>query len=70
MSIATIESQKITKSDLERYYRVDDIIIAPEYALAMCRYAYVAGRTAGPTGAEIRAVITEWDRHSYTVLAT
>ena len=65
MSIATIESQKITKSDLEPYYRVDDITIAPEYALAMCRYAYIAGRTAGPTGAEIRAVITEWDRHSY-----
>ena len=55
MSIATIESQKITKSDMKRYYRVDYITIAPEYALAMCRYAYIAGRTAGPTGAEIEA---------------
>ena len=65
MSIATIESQKITKSDMKRYYRVDDNTIDPAYALAMCRYAYIAGRTAEPTEAEIKAAITEWDRHSY-----
>ena len=53
MSIATIESQKITKSDMKRYYRVDDNTINPTYALAMCRYAYIAGRTARPTAVEV-----------------
>ena len=29
------------------------------------RDAYVAGRTAEPTEAEIEAATTEWDRHGY-----
>lgn len=29
------------------------------------RQGYVAGRTAEPIDAEIKAAITEWDRHGY-----
>ena len=65
MSIATDEAARKypapTDADDPMWKYVEAIAGYPDAK----RQAYVAGRTAEPTDAEIKAATTEWDRHGY-----
>ena len=71
MSIATDEAEQWAQS---RYFGSVHIerhdgraVSVPDYPqkVSLRAEGYVAGRTAEPTDAEIKAAITEWDVHGY-----
>ena len=71
MSIATDEAEQWAQSSYFGSVHTERhdgrAVSVPDYPQKtnLRREGYIAGRTAEPTEAEIKAAINEWDRHGY-----